>query len=171
MRWGFTIIELLVAITIVGILMAGTMVYYTAQMANARDTTRQTDLNNLLTAVMQYRENTGEYPPDTANWEEVLLEGGYITEIPEDPKAGDGVPDSNGLVYDYWYELQSPSWFQISAKLENDTSDTTNSFAIATPLGVDVVGASGGSNGFDVPIKTRTGPNVQQYFVTITPIP
>lgn len=60
-RRGFTIIELLVVVTIVGILAAITVVAYSGVQAEARDSTRKSDLNKLRTAISQYYAKEGDY--------------------------------------------------------------------------------------------------------------
>lgn len=59
---GFTLVELLVTITVISIL--ATIVYANVGKANpkARDVERQADLRNLQTAIEQYKQKNGEYP-------------------------------------------------------------------------------------------------------------
>ncbi|MES2749720.1 MAG: type II secretion system protein [Patescibacteria group bacterium] len=59
---GFTLVELLVTITVVSILAA--IVYANVGRANprARDIERQADLRNLQSAIEQYKRKVGRYP-------------------------------------------------------------------------------------------------------------
>ena len=59
---GFTLVELLVTITVISIL--AVIVYANVGKANpkARDVDRQADLRNLQTAIEQYKQKNGRYP-------------------------------------------------------------------------------------------------------------
>lgn len=59
---GFTIIELLIVIVIIGILATVTIVAYNGAQARGRDTRRQTDVANLIKAMELYYSETGSYP-------------------------------------------------------------------------------------------------------------
>lgn len=91
---GFTIIELLVVITIIGILTSS--VTFAAGKANdkARDARRKEDLKNLSTALKLYYLDFGSYPESGVDGEATSSEGAnwipglvptYIKELPKDP--------------------------------------------------------------------------------------
>lgn len=62
-RLGFTLIEILVAIAILGIMMTiGYVTYHNAQIAG-RDYKRKADLKQLRVALELYRQSHGSYPP------------------------------------------------------------------------------------------------------------
>lgn len=75
-RSGFTIVELLIVIVVIGILAAITMVAYNGIQNRASNTAIQSDLRNLATKVLEQTALTGEYP--TSN-------GITITGIPSFP--------------------------------------------------------------------------------------
>lgn len=60
--WGFTLIELMVVIAIIGLLMAAGLVSYTNAQKTARDAKRQADMNAYAKALEQNYSNTGSWP-------------------------------------------------------------------------------------------------------------
>lgn len=80
---GFTLLELLVVISIIGILMAMGVVAYSTAQRKGRDAKRRADMDALQTAQEQrYAANNGTYANSTA----VLASEGYINSVPSDPK-------------------------------------------------------------------------------------
>lgn len=69
---GFTIVELLIVITIIAILAALTIVAYNGIQARARNSTRISDITSVRQLVEAYNAQNGEYPKTTnnpkANW-------------------------------------------------------------------------------------------------------
>lgn len=59
---GFTIVELLIVIVVIGILGAITIVAYNGVQSRARDTRRLDDANSIRKALELYRIDTGVYP-------------------------------------------------------------------------------------------------------------
>lgn len=59
---GFTLVELLIVITIIAILSAIALVSYSSFTKNARDTKRKTDLNFVQAALEQYFADQHYYP-------------------------------------------------------------------------------------------------------------
>lgn len=70
-RYGFTLIELLVAITIIGILMAIAVPTAYSAYIRAKKAAMKVEVTNLVTAVEQYKQKYGDYPPDGSNWDVV----------------------------------------------------------------------------------------------------
>lgn len=62
-RRGFTLIELMIVIVILGILMGTILPRLTGAQSRARDTARIADLNNISQAMEVYFSDEGEYPP------------------------------------------------------------------------------------------------------------
>ncbi len=106
---GFTIIELLVVIVIIGILVALALPQLFAAQARGRDTDRKNDLKNISQQLETYYNDEGEYPDALAD-----LVDDYLAEVPTGPKAGetyDYTPvDEDGVNVSY----------TLSATLEND---------------------------------------------------
>ena len=59
---GFTIVELLIVIVVIGILAALVLNTFSGVQARARDTERQTDNNSIATQLEVYYNDNGHYP-------------------------------------------------------------------------------------------------------------
>src|SRR3990167_3080462 len=59
---GFTIVELLIVIVVIGILAALVVVTYSGIQQKARDTERKTDINALHGQLEAYQAQNGKYP-------------------------------------------------------------------------------------------------------------
>lgn len=59
---GFTIVELLIVIVVIGILAALVITTYTGIQAKARNSNRQTDVNSVQTQLEAYFAQSGHYP-------------------------------------------------------------------------------------------------------------
>lgn len=68
---GFTIVELLIVIVVIGILAAITIVAYNGIQVRARDGARISKVKNISKAIELYRVDNGTYPPilDGLGWE------------------------------------------------------------------------------------------------------
>ena len=71
-RLGFTLVELLIAIAIIGILMSLTVTAVTRAITRGRETASRLEINALSQAIEQYNLKYGDYPPDGSS-EQVLL--------------------------------------------------------------------------------------------------
>lgn len=61
---GFTLVELLVVITIIGILAGLALVGIRAAVVAAQNAAMKVEVSNISTALNLYKENNGSYPPD-----------------------------------------------------------------------------------------------------------
>ena len=91
---GFSLIELLVVIFIIGLLSAIIVVAVQSARAKARDTRRKTDIKALKTAIEVYANKNGKYPQlGTAGNSYIMFEldgvlnvpTQYLSPIPHDP--------------------------------------------------------------------------------------
>jgi general secretion pathway protein G len=78
---GFTLLELLVVMTIIGILAAIAVPALRDSPQRAREATLREDLFTFRTVIDQYHGDKGSYPPDL----QTLVTAGYIRKIPIDP--------------------------------------------------------------------------------------
>ena len=124
---GFTLIELMIVIVILGVLMSAVLPKLTGAQAKGRDTARKADLQNIVAALVVYSgDNKGKYPytvavgpafttgeclnPGTIVAADVAtgLISEYLSKIPGDPKKnntidinGDAANDCTGGKYFY----------------------------------------------------------------------
>ncbi len=109
-RKAFTLIELMVVISIIGILVAIGIVSYRKTYQLSRDSRRKADLAQIRQALETYRSENGYYP-STLN----SLTPNYISEIPTDPKTNQS----------YTYHRSDNYHYTLSANLETDNSTYT----------------------------------------------
>jgi general secretion pathway protein G len=78
---GFTLVELLVVISLIGILAAMGMVQYKNSVVKAGESVLKTDLFRMRDAIDQYYADKGKYPGSL----DTLVSEGYLRKVPEDP--------------------------------------------------------------------------------------
>lgn len=85
-RRGFTLVELLVVISIVAILATVGVVVFSNLQKNGRDAKRQSDLRIIQSALEQYHADQGYYP-DTVTSGSSIASGSktYLQKVPADP--------------------------------------------------------------------------------------
>lgn len=110
---GFTLIELMVTISIIGILAGTITVAVGRARAKARDTKRVADMQQIHLAMEQYFSVYRKYPWDNGvsnDWNrhavsftalaQELKDKKFITSIPKDPLS-DGTVEHSYMYYDY----------------------------------------------------------------------
>ncbi|MGI5826140.1 MAG: type II secretion system protein [Patescibacteria group bacterium] len=114
---GFTLIELLVVISIIGILIAFSMVSFSETRKTARDSKRRADLEQIRSALEIYRNEEKAYPTSLVFGGKLEGDIAYIEKIPVDP-----LPSNN-----YCYNQITPNEYCLCAFLEaGDPEDTSD---------------------------------------------
>lgn len=120
---GFTMIELLVVISIIGVLIALSVFGLQGARESSRDAKRKSDLELIRSALELYKSDCGTYPTTIPPAGQALVGDGsssncvvsnvYATEIPDDP-----VTTQN------YYYAGSTTGYELCAALENGGSGT-----------------------------------------------
>ena len=96
-RSGFTLIEIMVVVVILGLLAALVVPRIGPQVAEAQRTAAATQIKSMEDALEMYRMHNGFYPstqqglealvtaPTTSPVPKRYMDGGYIKKVPEDP--------------------------------------------------------------------------------------
>jgi general secretion pathway protein G len=115
--YGFTMVELMAMLIIIGLLMALVATKVIPKIEQARTTTTKANLKMLHSAVNQFRMDTGRFPSEDMGLLELIEqppdiedkwpEGGYLetTELPRD-----------GWDHDFIYELYPESGKQFAIR-------------------------------------------------------
>ena len=137
---GFTLIEVLVAATIIGLLASVAIGSYSTATKNSRDARRKSDLETIRSAIEIYRADIGRYPRSgcgggvcgpTSNIS--VLVPTYIDAVPTDPKLNATTP------YRYHAEDFSgsgPFQYCLEAVMENISN--ANSGTTCSAIGLDL---------------------------------
>ena len=123
---GFTLVELLVVVSLIGVLATLVIANLNSARERARDANRKSDLRNIQTALRLYYNDNGRYPasasasivacPTTCVWGSPWTNGSvtYMGTLPDDPLS----------TQDYQYTYINDDSYTLEACLENESDDT-----------------------------------------------
>jgi general secretion pathway protein G len=92
---GFTMIELMIVVSIVGILATLAVPSYQGTLLRAREAALRQDLFTMRDVLDQHRADQGKYPPSLQD----LVAAGYLRAIPNDPFTNSATT---------WQEITTP---------------------------------------------------------------
>ena len=104
---GFTLMELMVVISMIGILTAVSVVGISSHRAKGRDGQRVANINAIAVSLQNYYAQYHQYPADL----NILQTSGFLTTVPEDPQGG-------GYVYNPTPDGGPYTGYTLSASLE-----------------------------------------------------
>lgn len=126
-RDAYTILEIVIAISLIAIFVALPIFAYSTFMKRSRDAQRKSDVSKIQAALEEYKIDNGVYPVDLG----ALVDEGYLAELPVDPLDGQIVPGTENTRFGY----------------ENNyaVSENGNSYTLSVPL--EEYGASAQTGG------------------------
>lgn len=134
---GFTIVELLIVIVVIGILAALVITTFTGIQQRARNTERQTDIKAIHGQVEAYYAQNGRYPTlDNMNDTTFRTDNmkGLDVEALKDPKGTAGTLAGAAAANVYSYVVQSAT----GGACDNTTNDCAQYTLTATNEGGDI---------------------------------
>jgi len=99
---GFTLIELMVVVTIIGVLSSIALPSFKIAIQQSREAVLREDLFQLRSLIDQYYSDKGKFPASL----EALVEDGYLRAVPQDPIT------------------RQADWTTVEAEAEGDSGDT-----------------------------------------------
>jgi prepilin-type N-terminal cleavage/methylation domain-containing protein len=126
LRKGFTYLELMITIAIIGIIASSALYMYSSAQADSRDSRRKSDLSQLQLALEAYKADFNTYPASSLTG---LTYYNYIETIPTDPSRYTysyvGLDTETGLSTSCGTDCQS---YRLMARLEETASACGNGF-------------------------------------------
>lgn len=157
MKKGFTLVELLVVVAIIGLMAGIATVSVNSVRQKGRDARRVADIKQIQNALELHYSDAGQYPANptggsklgdrttagaksaqvlsSSGWEETLTGAtSYMTGVPKDPS-------SNGaFVYTYAVDADATKDYTITFQLESGTGSFTSGKYSATSSGIQKTG-------------------------------
>lgn len=113
---GFTLVELVVVIMIIGLLSASVIVVLNSSRTSGRDAKRLSDIKSYQAALEIYKDRKGAYPTSLND----LKTENVITSLPIDPI------NTSPYVYLYNRIVGPPEEYQLTTTLEKKDCSTTD---------------------------------------------
>lgn len=134
LKKGFTLLELLVIIAIMGILTTLILPNYLNSLKRGRDSKRKSDMQSIQHAMEQYYQLCNfVYPtigvkgtafPSTIATDPTSCTGTFTFTVPKDPQGGTYTCEANGGCIDSAYTVCPPS--SVTNRLEAEDCSTLN---------------------------------------------
>lgn len=110
--FGFTLIELIVVMAILGLLATIGLGSFRSAQIKGRDTQRKNDLGQLQRGLEAYYNDKGRYPNaplPSGEWRDTTVTGGalYMKSVPTDPSGYSYLYESNGTAYKIFAYLEN----------------------------------------------------------------
>jgi len=110
---SFTLIELLIIITILSLLVIGGIGQYYNSLKSGRDARRKTDLQSIQKGLETYYQDSGNYPigtiPDPFCHPSGCSTAQYMQKLPNDPAGSPYTYDSDGTYYKLYSCIENPN--------------------------------------------------------------
>lgn len=134
MKKAFTLVEILVAISVISILAVSSIVTLNNNRANSRDTKRLADVKQIQTALRMYYNDYKAYP-STAEWGTRLATGSnvYLDVIPQAPAVSEGDCGTSSRAYVYESDGKT---YSLKFCTGNKVGDFVAGFKEASPDGI-----------------------------------
>ncbi len=116
---GFTFIEMVIVIVMLGILMAIAVPVYMAQLRSTREGVLKNNLATMRERLDQNRADRNKYPSSLQE----LVDGGYLRDLPEDPMTGANEWEEVYSDYDPNEPDAEPGIFDIHSRSGETGSD------------------------------------------------
>ncbi len=124
-RMGFTLIELIIVVAILGLLLSLVLIYWREIQMRSRDNRRVSDIQTLQKALSMYQIQHANYPLETEEIEidgsdeitQALTSENLLSAPVKDPINGIG----NGVNYVYTYESDNGNSYLMKYCLETDS--------------------------------------------------
>lgn len=138
---GFTLIELVVAMSIIAIVAASLWGNFFTSIVKGRDSRRKQDLDSISKALELYYNDNKMYPPALPAWgtafvNPVVTSVMYMQKTPADPASPN---------FDYCYMVTDQTYYQLYAIMENQAdakitpvicpvgASTTYNYGVSSP--------------------------------------
>lgn len=116
---GFTFVELVMVITLLGILISIAIPVYRAQVLASKESVLEHNLATLRDRIDQYRADRDEYPPSL----ESLVDAKYLRELPLDPMTDSNQWEEIFAEYDPEEPDQEPGVYDVRSLSNRISSD------------------------------------------------
>lgn len=110
---SFTLIELIIVITILSLLVVGGIGQYYNSLKSGSDARRKADLQSIQKALETYYQDMGSYPavaiPDPFCHPSGCPTAQYMQKLPNDPGGSPYIYDSDGTYYKLYSCIENPN--------------------------------------------------------------